>query len=573
MDHIKEYERWLSCQSIDERVKADLISIHGNEEEILSRFHTTLNFGTGGLRGLMGAGTNRMNIYTVRQASYGFGKYIASLGDDAMNRGVVIAYDSRNNGVKFAENSALVFCSLGIKVYIFDSLRPTPELSFAIRHLGAIAGINITASHNPKEYNGYKAYFEDGAQIAGEQANIILKNMHSTDPLSVELMPFDEAVKNGLYNVIGEEIDNEYVKCVLAEKLDIGEISDEAKNVSIVYSPFHGTGYRLVPRVLSHIGANVTVQPEQSIPDGDFPTLKSPNPEEREGLTKSIELAKEIGSDLVIATDPDADRCAIAVIMPDGEVETFSGNQIGVLLCDFIVTVLKESGKLPDNPAVVSTIVSTLMIKKVCADNNIKYFDVLTGFKYIGEKIAEFERDDSYNFLLGFEESFGYLKGTYARDKDAVVASMLITQMAMYYKNKNLNIKQAMDELYKKYGYFAEKTVSVSISGAVPMDKVADIMHGLRNGEKTVVADTKVIRFRDYKARTVVEIDTGRTLPLDLPVSDVLYYELEDGCSVVVRPSGTEPKVKLYILAVGGNKYECNDRVRKYTEFFSEKIK
>lgn len=573
MNHNDEYYRWMTYSGLDERVKADLISIHDNEEEILSRFYTSLAFGTGGLRGLMGAGTNRMNIYTVRQASYGFGKYLTTLGLEAMNRGVVIAFDSRNNGVKFAENAALTFCKLGIKVYIFDSLRPTPELSFAIRHLDAIAGINITASHNPKEYNGYKAYFEDGAQIAGEQADIILGFMKKTDPLTVELMDINDAKSAGLYNVIGNEVDDEYVKCVLAEKLDLGEISEEAKNVSIVYSAFHGTGYRLVPRVLAEIGANVTVQPEQSVPDGDFPTLKSPNPEEREGLERSISLAKEIGSDLVIATDPDADRCAIAVIMPDGEVELFSGNQIGVLLCDFIVTVLKENGKLPVNPAVVSTIVSTLMIKKVCADNDIKYFEVLTGFKYIGEKIAEFERDGSYKFLLGFEESFGYLKGTYARDKDAVVASMLITQMAMYYKNKNMNIKQAMDELYKKYGFFAEKTVSFSIGGAVPMEQVAVIMRKLRESDKNFVAGTPVLKFRDYKSSTVTDLTTGTVTPTNLPVSDVLYYELEDGCSVIVRPSGTEPKVKLYILTAGANKFECSDRVRKYVEYFTDKIK
>lgn len=573
MKYIKEYERWISSHDIDERVKAELISIHGNDEEILSRFCATLNFGTGGLRGLMGAGTNRMNIYTVRQATYGFGKYISELGEDAMNRGVVIAHDSRNNGVKFAENVALTLCNLGIKIYIFDSLRPTPELSFAIRHLGCIAGINITASHNPKEYNGYKAYFEDGAQIAGDQADIIFKYMNATDPLTVKLMSKEEAVKNGLYNSIGEAVDDAYVKCVLDEKLELGNISKEAKNVSVVYSPFHGAGYKLVPRVLREIGVNVTIQPEQAIPNGEFPTLKSPNPEEREGLSRSIELAKKIGSDLVIATDPDADRCAVAVIMPNGDVELISGNQMGVLLCDFIVTVLKASGSLPKYPAVISTIVSTLMIKKVCADNDIKYFEVLTGFKYIGEKIAEFEKDDSYSFILGFEESFGYLKGTYARDKDAVVAAMLISQMAMYYKNMNMNLKQALDALYKKYGCFSEKTKSFLIEGAVPMERMAIIMSGLRDGDKTSVSGTEVVKFRDYKASTVHDFITDNITSTGLPVSDVLYYELSDGCSVVVRPSGTEPKIKLYVLATADTKKECDALVEKYIEFFSKKLK
>lgn len=573
MSYKDEFERWLSCVDLDERLKAELILIRNNDDEIFSRFYTSLDFGTAGLRGLMGAGTNRMNIYTVRQATFGLGKYICDLGTDAMKRGVVIAYDSRNNGVKFAQNAALVLCRLGIRVFVFDSLRPTPELSFAVRKLNAIAGINVTASHNPKEYNGYKVYFEDGAQIAGDQAKIILGYMKKADPLHIDIADMKLSVANGLYNTIGEEIDDEYVKCVLAEKLDLGEISEEAKNVSIVYSAFHGTGYKLIPRVLSELGANVTLQPEQSVPNGDFPTLKSPNPEEREGMELSVKLAKSIGSDLVIATDPDADRCAIAVVMADGSVEMFSGNQIGVLLCDFIVSVLKQNNKLPQNPAVISTIVSTLMIKKVCADNNINYFEVLTGFKYIGEKIAEFEKENSHTFLLGFEESFGYLKGTYARDKDAVVAAMLITQMAMYYKNKNMNIKQAMDELYKKYGYFAEKTTSFSISGTVPMEQVSKIMTALRDEDKSYVADTKVLRFRDYKASTIQNLESGSVEPTNLPVSDVLYYELEDGCSVIVRPSGTEPKVKLYVLTKGDNKYECNERLKKYVSYFSEKIK
>ena len=450
---------------------------------------------------------------------------------------------------------------------------PTPELSFAIRELHAIAGINITASHNPKEYNGYKAYFEDGAQIAGEQADIILGYMKGIDPLAVELADKDFAVQSGLYKIIGEKIDDAYIKCVLGEQLELGDISDEAKNVSIVYSPFHGAGYKIVPQVLEAIGANVTIQPDQAVPDGDFPTLKSPNPEEREGLSMSIELAEKIGSDLVIATDPDADRCAVAVIMPDGTVELLSGNQIGVLLCDFIAQNLRSNGRMPDNAAVISTIVSTLMIKKVCADNNIKYFEVLTGFKYIGEMIAEFEKTGDYTFLLGFEESFGYLKGTYARDKDSVVAAMLITQMAMFYKNKHMNLKQAMDELYKKYGWFAEKTVSFSISGSQPMEQVGSIMKSLRDSNDSAVAGTDIICLRDYKLKRIRNFRTGEISQTTLPVSDVLYYELENGCSVVVRPSGTEPKVKLYVLTVGENKFECFDRINKYVEFFSEKLK
>lgn len=573
MDHNQEYERWLEYSDLDPRVRADLISVRGNADEIFSRFHTTLDFGTGGLRSLMGAGTNRMNVYTVRQASYSLGKYVCSLGEDAKSRGVVIAHDCRNNGVRFAENAALTLCKLGVRVFVFDALRPTPELSFAIRELGAVAGINVTASHNPKEYNGYKVYFEDGAQITGDQAAIVHDGMLKTDPLTVAVMDKTAAAEAGLYNIIGDSIDDAYVKCVLAEKLDLGAISDEAKNVSIVYSPFHGTGYKLVPRVLEAIGANVTVQKEQSVPDGDFPTLRSPNPEEREGLAMSIDLAKEIGSDLVIATDPDADRCAAAVISPDGEVDILSGNQVGVLLCDFIVNNLRSRGILPENSAVVSTIVSTLMIKKVCADNGIDYYDVLTGFKYIGEKIAEFEATGKNTFILGFEESLGYLKGTYARDKDAVVAAMLITQMAMYYKNKNMNLKQAMDALYEKYGYYSEKTVSFKIAGADPMEQVGHIMRSLREEMGSDISGDKIVRIRDYKNRTVRDLVTGQTGKTTLPVSDVLYYELENGCAVVVRPSGTEPKVKLYVLTTGENKYDCGTKIIKYIDFFSEKLK
>jgi len=573
MNHIDEYERWLLSSNIDERVKAELISIRDNKDEVFSRFYTTLNFGTAGLRGLMGAGTNRLNIYTIRSASLALGRYITDLGETAMKRGVVIAYDSRNNGVKFAQNAALTLCNLGIRVFVFESLRPTPELSFATRHLNAIAGINITASHNPKEYNGYKVYFEDGAQIGSDQADIILNNMKGIDPLSVDIMSESLAISQGLYNIIGAEIDDAYVKCVLNEKLDIGEISDDAKNVSIVYSAFHGAGYKLVPRVLSCIGANVTLQPEQAIPDGDFPTLKSPNPEEREGLTRSIELAKEIGSDLVVATDPDADRCAIAVIMQNGDVELISGNQIGILLCDFIIKMLKNSKKLPNNAAVVSSIVSTTMVKKICEANGVKHIDVLTGFKYIGEKIAEFEKSGDNTFIFGFEESYGYLKGTYARDKDSVVAAMLITQMAMYYKNLNMNLKQAIDELYKKYGYYSEKTTSFLITGSVPMDEVACIMKRLRDDMPEKVGNANIVRFRDYKASIIKEVITGNITPTNLPVSDVLYYEFSDGCCVIVRPSGTEPKVKLYVLAVGSNKFECNERIKNYVSYFSEKIK
>lgn len=573
MDYLKEYERWLSKTDLDERLKAELISIHGDDDEIRSRFSECLHFGTGGLRGFMAAGTNRMNIYTVAQASLGFGNYICSLGESAKKRGVVIAHDCRNNGVKFAKTAALTMCRLGINVYVFDGLRPTPELSFAIRELGTIAGINITASHNPKEYNGYKAYFEDGAQIAGEQADFVMAEMQKVDPLNIKIMDEKEAINAGLYHIVGSKLDEKYIQKVLEQKLELDNLSPEAKDVSIVYSPFYGAGYKLVPHVLSMIGANVTVVKEQSMPDGDFPTLKSPNPEEKEGMKLAIELAQKINAELIIATDPDADRVAMAALLPGGQVEMFTGNQTGVLLADFIITVLKDQGKLPQNSAIISTIVSTRMIKQVCEQNNIKYFEVLTGFKYIGEKIKEFEKDNSYSYLFGFEESYGYLKGTHARDKDSVVSSMLIAQMAMYYKNKGKNLKQALDDLYKKYGYFDEKTVNFKIEAAIPMEQTAKIMNSLRQDESDNVCGQPLEEFRDYKQKIVKNFVTGEKHETDLPVSDVLYYVFKDGTSVAVRPSGTEPKVKLYVMARGENKFDCSEKINKYLDIFEGLIK
>jgi len=572
MEYMQEYERWLSYYELDGRLKADLIAIHGNEDEIKSRFACDLTFGTAGLRGLMGAGTNRMNIYTVRRASQGFGNYIVSLGEEAMRRGVVIAYDCRNNGKRFAMETALTMCALGIHVRLFDALRPTPELSFAIRDFGAIGGINITASHNPKEYNGYKAYFEDGAQISGEQADYIFKQMQSVDPLRVETISEEEAVAKGLLEYIGQVTDKRYLSRVLAEKLPLGELKEEAKELSIVYTPFHGTGYKLVPEIFKALGANVYYVEEQMVPDGDFPTVAYPNPEEKEGFKLGLELAKKVGADLVIATDPDADRVGVAALAGE-QVTLFTGNQMAALLTDFIIQVQKESGTLPENPAVVSTIVSSKMPAKICAENGVSYFEVLTGFKYIGEMIERFKAEGSHNFLLGFEESYGYLRGDYARDKDSLVASMLIAQMAMYYKNKNKNLVQALEILFKKYGYFEEKTTSFTIKAVIPQQRMDEIMKGLRSNVPASFEGKRIVEFRDYKNHVIRDMTNGKESVTTLPTSDVLYYVFEDGTHVVVRPSGTEPKVKVYVLTSGENRFDCHAKVETYGEIFGNLLK
>ncbi len=569
MNYMQEYERWLSFYELDGRLKAELIAVHGNEDEIRSRFGCDLVFGTGGLRGIMGAGTNRMNIYTVRRASRGFGNYIVSLGKEAMERGVVIAYDCRNNGKRFALETALTMCALGIHVRLFDSLRPTPELSFAIRDFGAIGGVNITASHNPKEYNGYKAYFEDGAQLSGDQADFILGEMQKVDPLHVETMAEEEAVEKGLLERIGEETDQRYLQRVLAEKLPLNDLRPEAKKISVVYTPFHGTGYKLVPEIFKALGANAYFVQEQMVPNGDFPTVQSPNPEEKEGFTLGLELARKVGAELIIATDPDADRVGVAALAGD-QVTLFTGNQMAALLTDFIIQVQKEAGILPPNPAVVSTIVSSKLPKKICAENGVAYYEVLTGFKYIGEMMERFKTEGSHSFLFGFEESYGYLKGDYARDKDSLVASMLIVQMAMYYKNKNKNLVQALEILYKKYGYYEEKTVSFKIEAVIPQQRMDEIMKALRGDTPSAMGGKRVVEFRDYKEHIIKDLVSGRERETGLPTSDVLYYVFEDGTHVVIRPSGTEPKVKAYFLTSGENRFDCHSKIEAYAEIFGQ---
>ncbi len=564
MSYTIEYERWLS--KTEPAMQAELREAATHPGEIENRFGSMLEFGTAGLRGVMAAGLNRMNIYTVRQATQGLANVIAKEGGAAKERGVVIAYDCRNHSREFAKEAARVLAAAGIRSYLFDELRPTPELSFAIRELHGIAGINVTASHNPKEYNGYKVYWEDGAQLGPEKASEVLKEIRQNDIFNdVYVMDFAEAQAKGLIRIIGAEIDEKFMAKVLEQVVCPEAVKAVADTFKIIYTPFHGTGYRLVPEVLHRVGfKHIIPVPEQMKIDGNFPTVKSPNPEDKEGFALAIELAKKENSDLIIGTDPDADRVGIVVRDAEGDYVSLTGNQVGVLLADYIISAKKEKGDLPANGAVVSTIVSTAMTDAVCKPNGVSVFRVLTGFKFIGEKIKEFEASGSNTFLLGFEESYGYLAGTYARDKDAVIGSMLIAEMAAWYKLKGKTLFEALQALYEKYGYYAERTVSIKMEGFNAKERMQDMMSHLRDETLASIGATAVTAERDYLKGTRKELATKKKEPTGLPESDVLYYELADGNSVIVRPSGTEPKVKLYLLMHGKSSAEANALLDRY---------
>lgn len=573
MGYMIEYERWLS--KTDPATQEELRGVAQNAEEIKDRFGQMLEFGTAGLRGIMGAGLNRMNVYTVRQATQGLANVIAALGQEACDRGVAIAHDCRNHSREFALEAARVLAAKDIRSYVFDELRPTPELSFAIRHLNCIAGINVTASHNPKEYNGYKVYWEDGAQLSPDRADAVLKEIRENDIFNdVQAADFAAAQANGLIRAIGREVDEAFMKEVLAQAACPEAVAAVADTFKIIYTPFHGTGYRLVPEVLKRAGfKNILPVAEQMVPDGNFPTVKSPNPEEKEGFTIAIGMAKKEGIDLIIGTDPDADRVGIIVRDAAGNYVPLSGNQVGNLLVDYLITSKREKGELPANAAVVSTIVSSSMTDAICAQNGVALFRVLTGFKFIGGKIAEFEETGSNTFLLGFEESYGYLAGTYARDKDAVVGSMLIAEMAAWHKSRGRTLYEALQALYAKYGAFAEQTVSLKMTGFDAQERMKKLMEHLRAETLTDIGGIAVTAERDYLTgkRKLVGVKADAE-PTGLPKSDVLYYELADGSSVIVRPSGTEPKVKLYLLVKGENAADAQARIERYEAAMREAL-
>lgn len=543
----KNYEYWCTSPIFDDATKSELKSLEGNEDEIFDRFYRELEFGTGGLRGVIGAGTNRMNFYTVGKATQGLANFINKQG--AAAKGVAIAFDSRRMSPEFADTAACVLAANGIKAYIFDSLRPTPELSFALRTLGCTAGIVVTASHNPPEYNGYKVYWEDGAQItAPKDAQIIGEVNAIKDYAEIKKMTKEEAKVAGLYEVIGKEIDDKYMEALKKLVLHPEAIKQMASSLKIVYTPLHGTGNVPVRRVLKELGfEQVTVVPEQELPDGNFPTVSYPNPEDKKAFALALDLAKKVDADLVLATDPDADRLGVyAKDTKTGEYKVFTGNMSGMLICEYEMSQKKALGILPDNGALVTTIVSSNMAQAVAKEYGMKFIECLTGFKYIGEQIKFFEQTGSNEYVFGFEESYGCLVGTHARDKDAVVAVMALCEAAAYYKTQGITLWDQMLNIYNKYGYYKEDLFTMTFKGADGAKKMQDMMDAYRKNTPKQVGAYKVLRLRDYKNDVITDLATGETVPTGLPKSNVLYFELENDAWFCVRPSGTEPKIKFY---------------------------
>lgn len=566
-DYMTAYSKWAFYANLDKELKSELDEIGGNDEEIKERFSAPLSFGTAGLRGIIRAGINGMNIYTVAQATQGLAELVIKNGGE--KRGVVIASDTRIKSDEFSEISARVLAANGIKAYIFDAPRPTPELSFALRELGAIAGINITASHNPKQYNGYKAYWEDGAQISPEQAEVVADAINNVDIFEgVKLVSFDDGVKAGLIEVIGEALDEKYMEKVLAERIRVDAIPDVADTFKIVYTPFHGTGRILVPEVLRRAGIkHLFCVEEQMVPDGSFPTVKSPNPEDKEGFAIGIEIAKREGCNLLIGTDPDADRTGVIVKTNDGEFIPLNGNQIGIMLLSYIIEARKLENKLPANAAAVKSIVSTKLADKICEMNGVTMVNVLTGFKFIGEKIKEWEANGEHTYIFGFEESYGYLSGTYARDKDAVCASMLVTEMAAFYAKQGKSLYDVLIGIFEKYGYYKEGVANIAFPGLAGLEAMKNRMSELRANPPKEIAGIKVVTVADYKTGVITNAD-GSTLPTGLPSSNVLFYTLENGDSIVIRPSGTEPKIKHYYLVSAPTEAETDKKLEMYKKAF-----
>ena len=550
-DYRARYEEWLSNPYFDEDTKAELKAIADDENEIKERFYMDLEFGTAGLRGIIGAGTNRMNIYVVRKATQGLANYILKVG--AAEKGVAIAHDSRRMHDEFTECAALTLAANGIKAYVFDALRPTPELSYAVRHLGCVAGINITASHNPPEYNGYKVYWEDGAQITPPHDSGIMAEVKAiADYSACKTMDKQEAVDKGLYVVIGEEVDNDYIAELKKNVLHPEAIREQAKNLKIVYTPLHGTGLVPAVRVLKELGfENVTVVPEQEKPDGDFPTVSYPNPEAEEAFALGLKLAEETGADLVLATDPDADRLGVRVRDKEGVYHTLTGNMSGSLLADYEIGQTKALKGLPSDGLLIKTIVTTNLADAICKYYGVAEYECLTGFKWIGRQILKMENEKKGTYLFGFEESYGCLIGTHARDKDAIVAVMALCEAAAYYKTKDMTLWDAMLDLYERCGYYKDDIKSVGLAGIEGLQKIQQIMATLRAEPLKELAGYKVLKVRDYQNDTILDLQSGTETDTGLPKSNVLYYEMTNDAWLCVRPSGTEPKIKFYFGVVG----------------------
>lgn len=573
MDYLKEYGHWLENLNTEE--KKELEKIKNNDAEIKDRFYKALEFGTAGLRGVIGMGLNRMNVYVVGQATQGLANQLIKTNPGRNDLKVTIAYDSRHKSDEFAKTAACVLAANGIKALIFSELKPVPELSFSVRYKKADAGIAVTASHNPAKYNGYKVYGNDGAQLGPELASIVLDEIEKTDIFNgVKKCDFYDAVRSGMIEIMGDEVEEVYLDRVQEQCINPELIKEKGESLKFVYTPFHGTGNKPVRKILDRVGfKNVLVVKEQELPDGDFPTVKSPNPENKEGFKIAIELAKKNSADLIIGTDPDADRVGILVKDKTGEYINLTGNQTGVLLCEYILSMRKELGTLPKDGFVVKTIVTTNIIKKICDSYGIEMKEVLTGFKFIGEKIKEAEESGKGTYVFGFEESYGYLAGTYARDKDAVVASMLIAEMALYYQEKGLSLYDQLLNIYKKYGYYKEEVVSVTMEGIEGLDKIKSIMDNIRKNPPTIFGGKNVLAVRDYKTSVRTDVKTGETEKITLPESNVIYLELEDGNNFIIRPSGTEPKIKLYCLLCGKDAAETEALAVKVREDINKIIK
>ena len=567
MSYRDTYEKWLSSPALSAGEKAELESIRGDEKEIESRFFAPLEFGTAGLRGTMCVGLHQMNIHVIRHATQAFAQVILAEGPEAVERGVAICYDCRNHSDEFARETACVMAGNGIKVRLFDALRPTPEVSFAVREYGCIAGVNVTASHNPKEYNGYKVYWQDGAQLPPHHASAIAQKMEELDLFdSIKRMDYDEAVSKGLITLMGRETDEKFLENVMGQVNDKAAVEKVADTFKMVYTPFHGTGYQLIPEALKRLGMkHVICVPEQMVIDGNFPTVVSPNPENPEGFYLAVDLAKKEGADFILGSDPDADRVGIMVRNDQGEYVVISGNQTGVLLLDYLIGAKQRTGKLPENPVALKTIVTTEMARKVAETNGLKCYDTFTGFKFLAEKKDKLENAGEGKVIFAYEESYGYMLGDYVRDKDAVTAALALTEMAAWYAGQGMTLYDALQKLYEKYGYYGEKTLNLVMPGLDGLKKMADLMAGLRAHPPVEIAGVAVRQQKDYKDGSVVDVASGARSTMELSGSNVLRYEMSDGTSVIVRPSGTEPKVKVYILANGGSKSECDDKVAKYS--------
>ena len=542
-------------------------AIKADEKEIESRFFSQLEFGTAGLRGTMGAGLYRMNVHVIRHATQAFAEVILAEGPEAVKRGVAVCFDCRNNSDIFAKEVACVMAGNGIPVRLFESLRPTPELSFAIREYGCIAGINVTASHNPKEYSGYKVYWEDGAQLPPNHADEVAKKMQEMDVFTcVKKADYDQAVAEGKIVIMGEETDEKFLTNALDQATDRAAVEKVADTFKMVYTPFHGTGHKLIPEALKRLGMkHVICVPEQMVIDGNFPTVVSPNPENPEGFYLAVDLANKEGADFILGSDPDADRVGLMVRTSDGEFKVLTGNQTGVLLLDYLIGAMKRTGRLPEKPVALKTIVSTEMARKVAEVNGLSCFDTFTGFKFLAQKKDQLEGSGEGNVILSFEESYGYMLGSFVRDKDAVTAAVAMTELAAWYAGQGMTLYDALMALYEKYGYYGERTMNLVMPGLDGLKKMAELMSNLREKPPVEIAGVAVKEQKDYKDGSVVSVADGSKTTMELSGSNVLRYEMEDGTSLIVRPSGTEPKVKVYILANGVSKEDCDAKVAKYS--------